>query len=184
MADSSRAGQFESSGGRPSPGHGLRAVELSVRNEAVAGDGLRGPTLEGAAELAVLLALIDDHSRLLVGWRWGTGEDMIGLEAPGIDGSWRARGDPRGSPSGLGRQVTSARQQGRAHPSNLTMRSSPFAELTGAEAPPLAPQPLADRWPVGSARGGSVARFRRARRSPIHRAMASSSSASWQRIIV
>jgi hypothetical protein len=101
-----------------------------VRNEAVAGDGLRGPTLEGAAELAVLLALIDDHGRLLVGWRWGTGEDMIGLEAPGIDGSWRARGDPRGSPSGLGRQVTSARQQGRAHPSNLTMRSSPFAELT------------------------------------------------------
>lgn len=60
-----------------------------MRNEAVPGDGLRGPTLEGAAELAVLLALIDDHSRLLVGWRWGTGEDMIGLEAPGIDGSWR-----------------------------------------------------------------------------------------------
>jgi putative transposase len=29
----------------------------------------------------VLLAFIDDHSRLLVGWRWGTGEDVFRLEA-------------------------------------------------------------------------------------------------------
>ena len=29
----------------------------------------------------MLLAFIDDHSRLLVGWRWGTGEDVFRLEA-------------------------------------------------------------------------------------------------------
>jgi len=29
----------------------------------------------------VLLAFIDDHSRLLAGWRWGAGEDVFGLEA-------------------------------------------------------------------------------------------------------
>lgn len=43
---------------------------------------MHGPTLSGpAARRAVLLAFIDDHSRLLVGWRWGTGEDVIRLEA-------------------------------------------------------------------------------------------------------
>jgi putative transposase len=29
----------------------------------------------------VLLAFIDDYSRLLVGYRWGTGEDVLRLEA-------------------------------------------------------------------------------------------------------
>jgi len=56
--------------------------EASVRNELWTGDGLHGPKLSGAgARRAVLLAFIDDHSRLLVGWRWGTGEDVFGLEA-------------------------------------------------------------------------------------------------------
>ena len=67
--------------------------EASARNELWTGDGLHGPKLSGAARRAVLLAFIDDHTRLLVGWRWGTGEDVIRLEAalrPGL----MARGVP------------------------------------------------------------------------------------------
>lgn len=46
--------------------------EASVRNELWTGDGLHGPILAGStARRAVLLAFIDDHSRVLVGWRWG-----------------------------------------------------------------------------------------------------------------
>ena len=55
--------------------------EAAARNELWTGDGLHGPKLDGAARRAVLLAFIDDHSRMLVGWRWGTGEDVIRLEA-------------------------------------------------------------------------------------------------------
>jgi len=67
--------------------------EATARNELWMGDGLHGPKLDGAVRRAVLLAFIDDHSRLLVGWRWGTGEDVIRLEAalrPGL----MARGLP------------------------------------------------------------------------------------------
>ncbi len=68
--------------------------EASVRNELWTGDGLHGPTLAGAtARRAVLLAFIDDHSRLLVGWRWGTGEDVFGLEAA-LRAGLMARGVP------------------------------------------------------------------------------------------
>jgi putative transposase len=56
--------------------------EAPARNELWQGDGLHGPFLAGGtARRAVLLGFIDDHSRLLVGWRWGTGEDVFGLEA-------------------------------------------------------------------------------------------------------
>ncbi len=56
--------------------------EAGARNELWTGDGLHGPKLAGAAaRRAVLLAFIDDHSRLLVGWRWGAGEDVFRLEA-------------------------------------------------------------------------------------------------------
>jgi len=40
-----------------------------------------------------LLAFIDDHSRLLVGWRWGTGEDVFRLEAA-LRSGLMARGVP------------------------------------------------------------------------------------------
>jgi putative transposase len=64
------------------PGKVYGRFEASERNELWTGDGLHGPTLAGAAaRRAVLLAFIDDHSRLLVGWRWGTGEDVFRLEA-------------------------------------------------------------------------------------------------------
>lgn len=79
-------------------GRGLGKVygrfEASERNELWTGDGLHGPTVAGtAARRAVLLAFIDDHSRLLVGWRWGTGEDVFGLEAA-LRAGLMARGVP------------------------------------------------------------------------------------------
>ncbi len=67
--------------------------EASVRNELWTGDGLHGPRLAGSARRAVLLAFIDDHSRLLVGWRWGTAEDVFGLEA-GLRSGLMSRGVP------------------------------------------------------------------------------------------
>jgi putative transposase len=68
--------------------------EASVRNELWMGDGLHGPILAGAsARRAVLLAFIDDHSRLVVGWRWGTGEDVFRLEAA-LRSGLMARGVP------------------------------------------------------------------------------------------
>jgi putative transposase len=67
--------------------------EAGVRNELWTGDGLHGPRLDGSAARAVLLAFIDDHSRLLVGWRWGTGEDVFRLEAA-LRAGLMARGVP------------------------------------------------------------------------------------------
>ncbi len=67
--------------------------EASARNELWTGDGLHGPTIGGRR--AVLLAFIDDYSRALVGYRWGTAEDVLRLEAalrPGLC----ARGVPDG----------------------------------------------------------------------------------------
>ena len=75
-----------------SPGKVYGRFEAGVRNELWTGDGLHGPKLDGGRR-AVLFAFIDDHSRLLVGWRWGTGEDVFRLEAalpPGL----MARGVP------------------------------------------------------------------------------------------
>jgi putative transposase len=78
--------------------------EAPARNELWQGDGLHGPFLAGStARRAVLLAFIDDHSRLLVGWRWGTGEDVFRLEAA-LRSGLMSRGVPkqilvdRGSP--------------------------------------------------------------------------------------
>jgi putative transposase len=42
-------------------------------------DGLHGPIIEGRR--AVLFALLDDHSRFVVGHRWGSGEDTLGMQA-------------------------------------------------------------------------------------------------------
>ena len=78
--------------------------EAAERNELWTGDGLHGPVLAGdTARRAVLVAFIDDHSRLLVGWRWGTGEDVFRLEAA-LRSGLMTRGVPksilvdRGSP--------------------------------------------------------------------------------------
>jgi putative transposase len=78
-----------------SPGKVYGRFEACVRNELWTGDGLHGPTLAGAAaRRAVLLAFIDDHSRLLVGWRWGTGEDIFRLEAA-LRAGLMSRGVPK-----------------------------------------------------------------------------------------
>jgi putative transposase len=42
-------------------------------------DGLHGPIVEGRR--AVLFALLYDHSRYVVGHRWGDGEDTLGMQA-------------------------------------------------------------------------------------------------------
>jgi putative transposase len=68
--------------------------EASVPNELWTGDGLHGPRLAGRPRRAVLMAFIDDHSRLLVGWRWGTSEDVFGLEAA-LRPALMARGVPQ-----------------------------------------------------------------------------------------
>ena len=91
-----RAGLNVRADGR-SPGKVYGRFEASARNELWTGDGLHGPVLAGAAaRRAVLLAFIDDHSRLLVGWRWGTGEDVFRLEA-----ALRAGLMSRGVPAGI-----------------------------------------------------------------------------------
>lgn len=67
--------------------------EADAPNDLWTGDGLHGPKL-ASGRRAVLLAFIDDHSRLLVGWRWSTGEDVFGLEAA-LRPALMARGVPR-----------------------------------------------------------------------------------------
>ena len=98
VADASRARGAERPRRRPQPGKVYGRFEATVRNELWTGDGLHGPTLAGAAaRRAVLLAFIDDHSRLLVGWRWGTGEDVFRLEAA-LRSGLMARGVPERDP--------------------------------------------------------------------------------------
>jgi putative transposase len=88
-----RAGLNVRADGR-SAGKVYGRFEATVRNELWTGDGLHGPKLAGSsARRAVLLAFIDDHSRLLVGWRWGTGEDVFRLEAA-LRGGLMSRGVP------------------------------------------------------------------------------------------
>jgi putative transposase len=75
-----RAGLNQRADGRtPSKVYGR--FEAAAPNELWTGDGLHGPKLAATGRRAVLLAFIDDHSRLLVGWRWVSGEDVFGLEA-------------------------------------------------------------------------------------------------------
>ncbi len=88
-----RAGLNVRADGR-SPHKVYGRFQAAARNELWTGDGLHGPVLAGGtARRAVLLAFIDDHSRLLVGWRWGTGEDVFRLEAA-LRSGLMARGIP------------------------------------------------------------------------------------------
>ena len=78
------------------PGKVYGRFEASERNQLWTGDGLHGPILDGsAARRAVLLAFIDDHSRLLVGLAVGhrRGRVPVGGRAP------HRADDPRGSRS-------------------------------------------------------------------------------------
>jgi len=53
--------------------------EASHPNERWVGDALHGPIIAG--HKAILFAFLDDHSRLLTGYRWVTAEDTLRAEA-------------------------------------------------------------------------------------------------------
>jgi putative transposase len=53
--------------------------EAAARNDRWTGDALHGPAVGGRK--AYLFAFVDDHSRLLAGYRWGRSEDSLRLEA-------------------------------------------------------------------------------------------------------
>jgi len=53
--------------------------EAAACDELWVTDGLHGPIIAGRR--AVLFALLDDHSRYVVGHRWGHGEDTLGMQA-------------------------------------------------------------------------------------------------------
>ena len=53
--------------------------EADAPNQRWTGDALHGPTVRGRK--AILFAFLDDHSRLLPGYRWARREDTVRLEA-------------------------------------------------------------------------------------------------------
>lgn len=87
-----RAGLNQRADGRM-PSKVYSRFEATAPNELWTGDGLHGPKLVVTGRRAVLLAFIDDHSRMVVGWRWVTGEDVFGLEAA-LRPALMARGVP------------------------------------------------------------------------------------------
>ena len=63
--------------GRPPQAFGR--FEAEAPNMRWTGDALHGPTVRGRK--AILFAFLDDHSRLLPGYRWARREDTVRLEA-------------------------------------------------------------------------------------------------------
>ena len=66
--------------------------EAAAPNDLWTGDALHGPLIGGRK--TYLFAFIDDHSRALVGYRWGHSEDTVRLEAA-FRNALAARGVPR-----------------------------------------------------------------------------------------
>ena len=66
--------------------------EAAEPNERWTGDALHGPVIAGGK--TYLMAFIDDHSRALVGYRWGHSEDMLAL-AGALRKGLAAKGIPR-----------------------------------------------------------------------------------------
>jgi putative transposase len=66
--------------------------EAEKVNDRWIGDGMHGPMINGRR--AILMAFIDDHSRLIVGHHWGFAEDSVRLEAA-LRRGLAARGIPR-----------------------------------------------------------------------------------------
>lgn len=66
--------------------------EATEPDELWVSDGLHGPIIEG--KRAVLFALLDDHSRYVVGHRWGHGEDTLGMQAA-LHDAVKTHGCPR-----------------------------------------------------------------------------------------
>ena len=72
----------------------LGRFEAERPNELWIGDALHGPLI--TARKAILFCFIDDHSRLLPGYRWGLREDVLRLE-----GALRRGLESRGQPAGI-----------------------------------------------------------------------------------
>ncbi|MGH9282317.1 MAG: DDE-type integrase/transposase/recombinase [Acidimicrobiales bacterium] len=85
-----RLGLNDRPGGRQAFGR----FEADRPNELWVGDALHGPAVRGRK--AILFAFLDDHSRLLPGYRWGLSEDTVRMEA-----ALRAGMAARGVPSSL-----------------------------------------------------------------------------------
>jgi putative transposase len=66
--------------------------EAAAPGDLWTGDALHGPVIAGRK--TYLFAFIDDHSRALVGYRWGLSEDTVRLEAA-FRSALAARGVPR-----------------------------------------------------------------------------------------
>jgi putative transposase len=75
-----------------SPAKAFGRFEAERPNDLWTGDALHGPTVAGRK--TYLFAFIDDHSRALVGYRWGLSEDTVRLEAA-LRAALAARGVPR-----------------------------------------------------------------------------------------
>ena len=76
--------------GRPPRAFGR--FEAAAPNERWTGDALHGPVVAGRKTF--LFAFVDDHSRALVGYRWGHSEDTVRLEAA-LRAGLAARGLPK-----------------------------------------------------------------------------------------
>ncbi|MGV1050424.1 MAG: DDE-type integrase/transposase/recombinase, partial [Solirubrobacterales bacterium] len=76
--------------GRPPRSFGR--FEAEAPNDRWTGDALHGPVVAGRK--TYLFAFIDDHSRALVGYRWGHSEDTVRLEAA-LRAGLAARGVPK-----------------------------------------------------------------------------------------
>ena len=74
------------------PPEAFGRFEAAAGNDRWTGDALHGPMVDG--HKAYLFAFIDDHSRALVGYRWGHSEDTVRLEAA-LRHGLGARGVPR-----------------------------------------------------------------------------------------
>jgi putative transposase len=66
--------------------------EATAPNQLWTGDAMHGPVVGGRK--AILFAFIDDHSRALVGLRWGHAEDTVRLESA-LRAALAARGAPQ-----------------------------------------------------------------------------------------
>lgn len=70
----------------------LGRFEAESRNELWTGDALHGPLIDGRR--AFLFCLLDDHSRLLVGYRWTGREDVLNASRA-LRAGIAARGRPK-----------------------------------------------------------------------------------------
>ena len=70
----------------------LGRFEAELRNELWTGDALHGPMIDG--HRAILFCFIDDHSRLLVGYRWAAREDVLNASRA-LRAGIAARGVPK-----------------------------------------------------------------------------------------